>query len=173
MVSDATSGPPTGGPPTASGRVRALLSDPELHAWRALLLLHARASRVLEAELMDAHELPLSWYDVLVQLVEADGHRLRMGDLADAVLLSRSGLTRLCDRMVEAGLVVRERVAEDARGWWVVLTDLGYQRLRGASGTHLGGVHRHVTGVLSAEEASALAELLSRMTPSAHHSSAS
>lgn len=133
--------------------------------WRSLLRLHARATRLLEAELLREHDLPLAWYDVLVQLVEAPGRRLRMNELAERVLFSRSGLTRLVDRMVQAGLVRREPVADDARGFWSVLTDAGHERLRRAAGTHLRGIHEHVTGRIEPEEARRLAEALRRMTP--------
>ncbi len=163
MVPDATSR--SGERPARSATARILLPDDELAAWRSLLRLHARAIRVLESELLTAHGLPLTWYDVLVQLVEAPEHRLRMRDLADLVLISRSGLTRLVDRMGAVGLVARATVDEDARGWWVVLTPAGYERLRAASPTHLRGIHEHVTGCLQPEEARLLAGLLERMTP--------
>ena len=87
--------------------------------------------------------MPLGWYDVLLQLVEAPGHRLRMAELADLVLLSRSGLTRLVDRLQAEGLVRREPSKDDARGTYTVLTEAGLGRLRGAAPVHLAGVRRH------------------------------
>lgn len=81
---------------------------------------------------MKAEGFSLTWYDVLIQLVETPEHRLRMQDLADAVILSRSGLTRLIDRMDEAGLVSREAATDDRRGSYAVLTEQGratYDRL--------------------------------------------
>ncbi len=128
---------------------------PELDAWRAFLRAHATLTRRLEAELAAVHGLPLGVYDVLVQLVEAPEHRLRMTDLADAVLLSRSGLTRLVDRMCRDGYLRREPDAGDARGVWAVLTDAGYDRLRTASRTHLEGVGRYVVDRLSPDELAA------------------
>lgn len=122
------------------------ISRPELAAWRRFLRAHAHASRKLEADLLAAHALPLTSYDVLVQLIEAPDRRLRMTELADRVLLSRSGLTRMVDRMVREGLVSREACTSDARGLFAVLTDAGYARLREASGTHLRGVKAYVTG---------------------------
>lgn len=140
-----------------------VLSDQQLAAWRLFLRAHARVIRRLEADLMAQHQLPLGSYDVLVQLVEAPGRRLRMSELAERVLLSRSGLTRLVDRMEREGLVRREPCEDDARGLYTVLTDAGYDRLRGASGTHLRGVLEHGTGRLDDAEAHELADLLARI----------
>ena len=81
----------------------------QLHAWRAFLEAHARTPERRERELRGEQGIPLAWYDVLVHLHEADGHRLRMQDLAGEVLLSKSGLTRLIDRMERAGLVQRTK----------------------------------------------------------------
>jgi DNA-binding MarR family transcriptional regulator len=108
--------------------------------------------RRLEADLLRVHGLSLGVYDVLVQLVEAPERRLRMTDLADAVLLSRSGLTRLVDRMVRDGYVRREPDPGDARGVWAVLTPAGFERLRTASATHLDGVGRYVVDRLDPDE---------------------
>src|ERR1700712_5148303 len=108
----------------------------QLVAWRTLLIAHAQITRRLEAELVAEHELPLASYDVLLQLAEAEDRSLRMIELADRVLLSRSGLSRLVDRLVREGLVERAPCLEDARGTLAVLTPAGLQRLRQASGTH-------------------------------------
>jgi DNA-binding MarR family transcriptional regulator len=115
----------------------------ELVVWQSFLRAHARITRTLEAELIAEQRLSLAAYDVLVQLAEAPQHRLRMTELADAVLLSRSGVTRLVDRLERAGLVGRERADGDGRGIVAVLTPAGAERLRVAAGTHLTGVARH------------------------------
>jgi DNA-binding MarR family transcriptional regulator len=124
---------------------------------------HARVTRRLEADLLAEHDLPLASYDVLVQLVEAPERRLRMTELADRVLLSRSGLTRLVDRMERDGLVRREACNSDARGLFAVLTDEGYDRLRRASRTHLRGIHDYVVSRLTEEELTQLGGLLSKL----------
>jgi DNA-binding MarR family transcriptional regulator len=129
-----------------------MLSRTELDVWRSFLRAHAHLTRVLEAELLTAQRLSLASYDVLVQLAEAPEHRLRMTELADAVLLSRSGVTRLVDRLEKNGLVARARVDSDGRGVVAVLTQLGFDRLRAATGTHLTGVARHFAGPLAATE---------------------
>ncbi|MGI8697699.1 MAG: MarR family winged helix-turn-helix transcriptional regulator [Mycobacteriales bacterium] len=139
----------------------------ELAVWRTFLRTHAEVSRRLEAELTAEHELPLAWYDVLVQLVEAPDRRLRMTELADRVLLSRSGLTRLVDRLEREGLVTRVACPSDARGLFTVLTDAGRARLRDASPTHLRGIAEHMTGRFSAAELEILGDLLVRLLPPA------
>lgn len=139
------------------------LSDGHQQAWRIFLAAHARATRQLENELMAAQDLSLPAYDVLVQLSEVPDQSLRMTELAERVLLSRSGLTRLVDRLVRDGLVVRQACPSDARGTLAVLTGAGLDRLRAAWPTHLAGVRQHVTSRWSEEEAALVAELLGRL----------
>jgi DNA-binding MarR family transcriptional regulator len=119
------------------------LDDDGLAAWRCFLRGHATVTRALEAELIFKHGLSLAGYDVLMRLAEASDSQLRMTELADAVLLSRSGVTRLIDRLERAGLVSRCRVREDGRGVAAMLSDQGLARLRAASATHLAGVTRY------------------------------
>lgn len=139
------------------------LTTSQMEAWRRFLVAHAVVVRRLEADLLAEHKLPLASYDVLVQLVEAPGHRLRMTELAGRVLLSRSGLTRLVDRLEREGLVRREACESDARGLFAVLTEAGYDRLRRASPTHLRGIADYAVGRLDDDEARQLAALLSRV----------
>ncbi|MFP5309003.1 MAG: MarR family winged helix-turn-helix transcriptional regulator [Actinomycetes bacterium] len=134
-----------------------------LAAWRHFLEAHARVLDLLEAELRADEDLPLTWYDVLVQLSEAPDRQLRMQDLAQAVLLSKSGLTRLVDRMEQAGLVDRRPCEDDRRGTYAALTAAGLQRLRDTAPTHVRGVAEHFTSVLSDEEAATLADALGRI----------
>jgi DNA-binding MarR family transcriptional regulator len=135
----------------------------QLTAWRSFLKAHARITRALEAELEDEQKLSLASYDVLVQLAEAPKRRLRMTELADAVLLSRSGVTRLVDRLEKAGMVVRGPVESDGRGVAARLTDAGLNRLRVASRTHLSGIARHFASRLSDEELVALDRISRRL----------
>jgi len=143
------------------------LTDEQLRAWRLFLEAHSRITRRLEADLLAERGLSLATYDVLVQLVEAPDRRLRMSDLADRVLLSRSGLTRLVDRLEAEGLVERHAVGDDGRGTWAVLTDAGWRRLRDATSVHLSGVRDYALGRLDQAEAAELARLMSRMLGSA------
>lgn len=136
----------------------------ELDAWRSFLRAHARLVRVLETELVAEHPITLGAYDVLVQLAEAPERRLRMAELADAVLLSRSGVTRLVDRLEVAGMVTRERFGGDGRGVVAVITTKGVDTLRAAARTHLAGVVRHFVDHLNPAELAAIGELCSRLT---------
>lgn len=151
----------TTGGTAASGRTG--LDAAELAAWRTFLRSHAQVIRRLEHDLLTTHDLPLASYDVLVQLSEAPDQRLRMTDLADRVMLSRSGLTRLVDRLQREGLVERQTCPSDARGTLAVLTGAGRARLRAAWPTHLAGVVDRVVGRFSAEELQTLATLLGRL----------
>ena len=132
-------------------------------AWRAFLTAHARVFDVLERELRECEGLPLTWYDVLVQLSEAEGHRLRMQELAERVLLSKSGLTRLIDRMEREGYVERSPCTDDRRGTWATMTDAGFERIRRTAPTHLAGVREHFADVIDEDEAAALTAALERV----------
>jgi DNA-binding MarR family transcriptional regulator len=143
------------------------VEDPGLAAWRVFLTAHARVTAVLEEELQREKGLALSWYDVLVQLQEVDSHRLRMTELAERVLLSKSGLTRLVDRMCTAGLVLRTADDNDRRGRWVELTVAGQERLRSAAPVHLRGIRRHFSGLLSTAEAAEIRTALERIVADA------
>jgi len=138
-------------------------SPDELAVWRAFLRAHATLIRTLEAELGAADAIPLASYDVLVQLAEATDRRLRMTELADRVLLSRSGLTRLVDRLERAGLVRREPCIDDARGMYAVLTDDGVDQLRSASHVHLAGVVEHFARRFNRQEIFRFGQLLARL----------
>ena len=134
--------------------------DPRLNAWRSFLRAHAAVVRELERELQTEQKLALTDYDVLVQLAAAAEHRLRMSELADGLLISRSGATRLIDRLVAERLVERVSCESDRRGQWAALTDAGYQRLRDAAPTHLRGVATHFLDRLSPEDLSDLERML-------------
>jgi DNA-binding MarR family transcriptional regulator len=134
--------------------------DARLGAWRAFLRAHARVIRQLERELADEHDLALTDYDVLVQLSAAPDRQMRMSEMADGLLLSRSGVTRLVDRLVAEGLVQRVSCETDRRGQWAQLTDAGYERLRRASPTHLRGIAEHFVDRLSTDDLAALERML-------------
>lgn len=147
---------------TPSPRLRP--SDWRVGVWRAFLHAHAAVTHELERELADVG-MPIGWYDVLLQLAEAPQRRLRMADLADRVLLSRSGLTRLVDRLQAEGYVRRERSADDARGTFTVLTPAGLAALRRAAPVHLAGVRAHWLAHYTDEELETLGALLRRVLP--------
>jgi DNA-binding MarR family transcriptional regulator len=144
-----------------------LLDPTELGAWRGFLRVHAQLTKALDAELIREHDLPLTSYEVLLFLNDAPEGRLRMSELADGVLLSRSGLTRLVDRLERDGLLRREPCEEDARGYFAVITDAGRELFRRARATHLDGVRERFLASFSREELGTLAELWERVVPGA------
>jgi DNA-binding MarR family transcriptional regulator len=152
---------------TYNGWMPARPDPAQLAAWRLLLEAHATVTELLERELVAERGLPLSRYDVLLNLAEAPGGRLRMQELSASVLLSKSGLSRLVDRMVAAGLVRRERCEDDRRGWFAVLTDQGRSALRRAAPVHLRGIQEHFTRHLAPEEVQVLTAALSRVVAAA------
>jgi DNA-binding MarR family transcriptional regulator len=143
------------------------LTGTELGAWRGMLRVHAALVRELDAELDAIHALPLSSYDVLIYLQSAPGKRLRMAELADSVLLSRSGVTRLVDRLEREGLIVRDTCTSDGRGCFAVLTDEGEEMLARARPTHLAGVRDRFLRHFSDAELILLGEFWERVRPGA------
>jgi DNA-binding MarR family transcriptional regulator len=139
-----------------------LLTGTELRAWQALLHAHHDVTDRLDADLRAQHGLTFSEYDVLLRLARAPA--LRMSDLAERVLLSPSGLTRLVDRLVEDGLVARDPSPEDARVTLARLTGRGRERLRRAARTHLQGIREHFTGRLSEAQLRNVASALETIT---------
>jgi DNA-binding MarR family transcriptional regulator len=143
------------------------LSATELGAWRGLLRVHSALVKELDAELASAHKLPLSSYEVLLNLESAPGRKRRMAELADSVLLSRSGMTRLVDRLEKDGLVLRDGCTDDGRGSYAVLTEKGADSLEEARRTHLGGVRQKFLSQFEEHELRVLAGFWDRVIPGA------
>jgi DNA-binding MarR family transcriptional regulator len=141
----------------------AQLNADELGAWRGFLRVHSKLTRELDAELAATHGLPLSSYEVLLFLNEAPDGRLRMAQLADSVLLSPSGLTRLVDRLEKAGLVRRESCPSDRRGFEAVITDKGRAAFAEARPTHLSGVRRRFLEHFSTDDMRTLGKYFDRV----------
>jgi DNA-binding MarR family transcriptional regulator len=135
------------------------LTPEQLAAWSGFLRGHAQIVRALDAELEREHGLPLTSYDVLIQLSLAPDGRLRMFELADAIVLSRSGLTRLVDRLERGGLVERERGEVDLRQMYARLTDRGFEVLADATPTHVAGIKERFLERLSDEQTKQLGEI--------------
>src|SRR3954471_18696426 len=138
-------------------------SELELDAWRGFLRTHATLVRELDEELTARHGLPLSSYDVLVQLDQAPDGRLRLSSFADAVLLSRSGLSRLVTRLEGQGLIERAECPNDARGAFAAITDAGRARLADARATHRAGVRERFLDRLTERDQRQLARAWSRL----------
>jgi DNA-binding MarR family transcriptional regulator len=149
-----------------SGAVNQLDKE-ELAAWRGMLRVHATLTRALDAELTERHGLPLTSYEVLLFLADAPGGRMRMSELADSVLLSRSGLTRLVDRLERDGLLAREQCEEDARGYFAAITDSGRAVFDEARRTHLAGVRERFIDRLSRDDLRTLGEFWEKVAPGA------
>jgi DNA-binding MarR family transcriptional regulator len=143
------------------------LTAAELASWRGFLRAHSAIVRDLDDELREAHDLSLHEYEVLLLLGGAVEQRMRMSDLAAAVLLSQSGLTRLVDRLVRAGSVERTRCAEDRRGLNAQLTEAGRARLEHARPTHLRGIRARFLDHFDAAELAILAGFWERLAPGA------
>ena len=137
----------------------------ELRAWRGLLRAHACLAKRLDAELERAHHLPMTSYEVLNHLQEATGGRMRMCDLAEQAQLSRSGLTRMVDRLEREGLLERCSCDHDARGSYACLTESGRERVEEAHVTHLSVVREHFFSRFSESELSLLADMWERIAP--------
>ena len=152
--------------PTGPAPATDSLSAVELRAWRGMLRTHAALTKALDADLEAEHGLPLSSYEVLLHLAGADAQHMRMSDLADSVILSRSGLTRLVDRMEREGLLARESCPSDARGSYARLTDAGRAKLDAARRTHLTGVRSRFVDHLSHVELETLGTCWERVHPS-------
>jgi DNA-binding MarR family transcriptional regulator len=149
------------------------LTPAELGAWRGLLRVHSALVKALDAELLADHDLPLTSYEVLINLQAAPDRRRRMAELAEGVLLSRSGMTRLVDRLEREGLLERDACTSDGRGTFAVLTDKGEALLSQTRRTHLDGVRDRFLRHFSEAELEDLAGLWNRILPGAadlsHH----
>ena len=139
------------------------LSEQHLSAWRAFLKVHATIIGQIERDLMAAKRPPLSTYDVLIELFEAPKHRLRMHELAESVALSRSGLTRLVDRLEAEGLLTRDRCGTDRRGAYAVITEQGIEALQQTWPIYAKGIAEYFAQWLTLEEAQLLESALGRI----------
>jgi DNA-binding MarR family transcriptional regulator len=138
------------------------LTRTELDAWRGLLQVHARLAQELDAQMRAAHGLSASDYEVLMFLDDAPDHRMRMSEVAERTLLSRSGCTRVVDRLVEQGYVTRCADTADGRGLYAQLTEAGLAKVQPARLTHHEGIRRFFLDRLSATDQIALADIWTR-----------
>ena len=143
------------------------LQGAALEAWRSYLQSHASIVRELDAELVAAHGMTTRDYEVLLYLAQAPDRKLPMSVLATSTMLTRSGITRLVDGLVNAGLIERVSCQSDARVSYARLTDVGYDKLRDAGCTHIASIQRLFLEHFSPQEIDQLASLLSRL-PGAH-----
>jgi DNA-binding MarR family transcriptional regulator len=134
-----------------------------LDSWVSFLRAHSAITRQLNADLLAAHDLTLNDYEVLLRLSHAERGMMRRVDLAESVVLTASGITRLLDGLEQAGLVEKAACSADGRVSYAKLTTAGRRRLDEAAATHLAGVDELFTARFTSAELDALAELLSRL----------
>jgi DNA-binding MarR family transcriptional regulator len=139
----------------------------EIAPWRWLLLAQAESVRAIERDLAGQGVIPLAWYDVLLELNAAPGRRLRMSELGERVVLSRTRVSRIVDELVRDGLVERTADPEDGRSSFAQLTDRGRAELRRAAPLYLKGIDEHFLSLLDAKERKVLASALERVAR--HH----
>jgi len=140
-----------------------VLSSQALSAWVAFLRGHAALTRALNAQLVSDHGLTMNDYEVLLRLSHAPDWRLKRIELAQSVILTPSGITRLLDGLEAAGWVEKASCASDARVTYAVLTESGHEKLRTAAASHLADVDRLFVGHFGEDELEALATLLGRI----------
>lgn len=140
-----------------------LRTTPSTQAWGALLRAQARVAKRLDGELRAETELTLAWYEILLVLSQSDAGRMRMTDLADSLLLSKSAATRLVDRLVARGLVERSTCSSDRRGTEVELTRKGKEAFLTAGRIHLRGIEAHFGTHTTDEEKAVIANAMSRV----------
>lgn len=132
------------------------VSEQELGAWRAFIKAHAKIIELIEMDLAEQKRVSLTTYDVLIELYEAPNRKLRLGDLTQKVILTKSGISRLIDRLEREGLLRREKSEEDKRGAYAVLTDDGENELRRAWPVYAKGIKKYFASPLDANDFQAL-----------------
>ncbi|WP_433789427.1 MarR family winged helix-turn-helix transcriptional regulator [Actinoplanes sp. CA-252034] len=139
------------------------MSDTDVTAWAALLRVHAAVVPVLDRELQAACALPLTWYDVLLELNYAPEGRLSMGELGQRAVVSRTRVSRVVDALAEAGLVTRESNPEDRRSAYATLTEAGRERFRSAAPVYVDGIRRHFLSLITGDESRTIAVALQKV----------
>lgn len=144
--------------------------SPDLYAWAAVLRAHAAVVPLLDRELQDKGGMPLAWYDVLLELMNAPDRRLTMSELGERVTLSRTRVSRVVDELERAGLVKRRAHPTDRRSTYAAVTAVGSRQFRAAAPVYLRGVHDHVLSHLRPSELAAIAAGLQRVADAARRS---
>ncbi|TVY04167.1 MarR family winged helix-turn-helix transcriptional regulator [Cohnella terricola] len=139
------------------------LDEHQLAVWRAFVNAHAAVIERIEKDLSDQRKIPLTTYDVLVALYQSPDKKLRMTELAKHVVLTRSGLTRVVERLEREGFVKRERTEEDRRGAFAVLTREGKKAFLATWPTYADGIKNYFLSVLDEDERAAIERGLSKI----------
>ncbi|MSQ34336.1 MAG: MarR family transcriptional regulator [Dehalococcoidia bacterium] len=149
--------------PTTGQDALRRVDERRMAVWQSFLKAHAGVAVALNKELEEEREMPVGWYSVLLNLSQAPDGKVRMQDLAEAVLLSFSGMTRLFDRMETSGLVKRKACSEDRRGIFAVITPEGREAFKNAAPVHIRGIHEHFARHLTDDEVAVLEAALGRI----------
>ncbi len=144
------------------------ISDQKLAAWRTFLAAYGTTLRALEHEMLEDQGIPLTWYEILARLDATTEGRMQMKDLAECILLSRSGLTRLIDRMAAEDLVDRLPCPEDRRGTYATITDEGRNALHRAMPSHIQSIDEHFLRYLDVFDVQALQRVLKKVLDAEH-----
>ncbi|WP_092556774.1 MarR family winged helix-turn-helix transcriptional regulator [Actinoplanes derwentensis] len=139
------------------------MSDTDVAAWSALLRVHAALVPALDRELQNTCNLPLTWYDVLLELYHAPDRRLSMGELGQKAVVSRTRVSRVVEALGAAGLVTREGNPDDRRSAYATLTEAGRERFRAAAPVYMAGIKRHFTDLMTKGEARTVALALEKV----------
>ena len=139
------------------------LSHAELRTWRAFLSANMQLLERLDHELQQRSHISLTDYEILSELDAAPGQRLRMSDLAERVLVSRSRLTYRVDRLAEVGYVTRQECEDDRRGLFAILTDVGSDALEAAKPGHTNDIRTWFFDLIDLEELQVMSRVMSRM----------
>ena len=142
---------------------RGTAEDPVVDAWRGLLVAYSRLVPAVEADLRASGQVPLSWYDVLLELNAAPDRRLRMSELGQRAVLSRTRVSRVVDELAAAGLAERQPDQADGRSSFAALTAQGKDALRRAWPVYREAIHRHLAARLSTQQCRELAALLGQV----------
>jgi DNA-binding MarR family transcriptional regulator len=141
---------------TTTATATTWLTADQQRAWRTYLMGTTQLTVRLDRDLQERHDLSLPEYEIMVRLSETEGRRMRMSELADSLNHSRSRLTHTVARMERDGLLARSSCADDRRGIFAELTDIGVERLVEAAPTHVEGVRRHLIDITSPEDLAAV-----------------
>ena len=162
-----TEGVASSGPARVDDAAGNAAEDPVVDAWRGLLVAHSRLVPAVEADLRAAGQVPLSWYDVLLELNAAPDGRLRMSELGQRTVLSRTRVSRVVDELAAAGLAERQPDQADGRSSFAVITVGGQEALRRAWPVYRQAIHRQLTVRLSLQQCRELAALLGQVIATA------
>ena len=156
---------PSAKKPARTGEIRSAnwLNPREMKAWRNYIISARRLLDALDSDL-DGHDLSMPDYEVLAQLSEAPNRRMRMSDLAQTSLISKSRLSHRMKVMEKAGWIKREECAEDRRGFWAVMTEKGWRAIVAAAPDHVSSVRSRFIDQLSAKEQESLTAIFTHLT---------